>query len=428
MSSSVALDDGEDDDALLGPPPDPSLRHWRHPSEIASANAAALRDLPSVRGPRWRSWSFLGGCALGLVGVLVIGTAVIRPLTTTSNNNDGLLLASTPTGEASPSRQTPATTNLIEGNEGNDPADTKDTGATTSIALVPPPSLPETVTAGESGVLAILDADDRSLVASGLVIDGTVISSANELAGRSQVLLATESGLINGTVEGVDPFSDLVVITVLDPELLPTPIRVIASPTPADHAMGDAIWLLSASDQPEPSGTNVTTPLALAGELTGAGDNVATSSGEMTFDALQTTIRTPDHGPGGALLDSSGNTIGMVISCDQHLAAALPIGSLRIAAQSIRDTGWAHIGWLGIEGEGSESGIELVQVESNGPAATAGLLPGDRLLSVDGQRLQHVAEVVRSIRRVGVGNQVEFEVDRDGEVFIATITVGARIG
>ena len=33
----------DDDEEGFGPPPDPSVRAWRHPSEIASAEAAAAR-------------------------------------------------------------------------------------------------------------------------------------------------------------------------------------------------------------------------------------------------------------------------------------------------------------------------------------------------------------------------------------------------
>ena len=43
--------DDFDDEMEGGPPPDPSLRTWRHPSEIAAANAAASRDAK----PAWLS-------------------------------------------------------------------------------------------------------------------------------------------------------------------------------------------------------------------------------------------------------------------------------------------------------------------------------------------------------------------------------------
>ena len=54
----------EDDDDYEGngPPPDPSTRAWRHPSEIAAANAAAARGMvPLPRQRRWSPVSFGAG-------------------------------------------------------------------------------------------------------------------------------------------------------------------------------------------------------------------------------------------------------------------------------------------------------------------------------------------------------------------------------
>ncbi len=70
----------------------------------------------------------------------------------------------------------------------------------------------------------------------------------------------------------------------------------------------------------------------------------------------------------------------------------------------------------------------LRSVDPEGPAALAGLSPDDVLVSVDGERLEHLAGIVRAIRRAGVGNTVDFEVRRGDETFTATITVGTRTG
>ncbi len=366
--------------------------------------------------------SFLGGCAIGLLGVIVLGTAVVRPLTTDTDGDDSaLMITSAPPWSAeleppsSNAEYDPDDSSLgeVDPEPGSAPT-------TTITQVVAPTTLPPTIEAGASGVIGILDATDRSLIASGLVLDGMVISSAHALGERTSVLLSIGDETIGGLVDGTDPFSDLVVIATLEPDRLPAPITLDPSTAPSEREMGSPIWILSAGGQH--------TPNAIAGELTADDQEVMTSGGAMVFDALQTTIRTPTTGPGGAVVDQDGHTVGMVIACNRHLASALSIESLRASAQSIRETGWAHIGWLGIEGESTAAGIQLRSVEPDGPATAAGLLPGDVLRSVDGEPLEHIAGVVRAIRRAGVGNEVEFDVQRGSETFTATITVGARVG
>ncbi len=426
-------DDRDDDDAPIGPPPDPSLRQWRHPSEIASANAAARRDSLPAPTSRWRSPSFLGGCALGLTGLVLIGTAVLGPLTGSGGDLDETeILASSPSGYPINTASTLPTSTDTDVSSVWTPAtdDDQDASSSTTISsttLAPTSELPATsaatvpvdVTSGASGVVAILDHEDRSLIATGLVIDDMVISSAHQFEGRTQVLLATSDGEIDGIVEGTDPFSDLVVISAIDPEKLPEPILMAGVDADTEIATGSSIWLLTADAEPSLS--------MRAGELSALDEDVIGSGGELIFDTLQTTVRTPYLDAGSAVVDRDGHTIGMVISCDRHLAYAIPIESLRAAAHSIRETGWAHIGWLGIEGESSADGVALTSVESTGPAGVAGLQAGDRLTAIDDEPLRHLAEIVRAIRHAGVGNDLEFTVLRDGETITVSITVGTRV-
>ncbi|MFV0258182.1 MAG: hypothetical protein ACK5PP_07010, partial [Acidimicrobiales bacterium] len=55
-------DDEDEPEVGGGPPPDPSTRSWRHPSEIAAANAAAARDAAAANDtPRWPRFRRSGG-------------------------------------------------------------------------------------------------------------------------------------------------------------------------------------------------------------------------------------------------------------------------------------------------------------------------------------------------------------------------------
>ena len=69
----------------------------------------------------------------------------------------------------------------------------------------------------------------------------------------------------------------------------------------------------------------------------------------------------------------------------------------------------------------------LAQLDPQGPAQQAGLRVGDRLLRLDGIALDDWQQVVDAVR-VRPGERVELEVEREGRVFVASLTLAARGG
>jgi carboxyl-terminal processing protease len=61
-------------------------------------------------------------------------------------------------------------------------------------------------------------------------------------------------------------------------------------------------------------------------------------------------------------------------------------------------------------------GLRVVEIPSDGPAAAAGLHVGDRIASIDGERVGNLSlqEIVERLRGP-VGTHVEIEVIREGE-------------
>jgi regulator of sigma E protease len=84
---------------------------------------------------------------------------------------------------------------------------------------------------------------------------------------------------------------------------------------------------------------------------------------------------------------------------------------------------FAAVLWVGIPRDTSVVGL----VEPESPAAVAGLRPGDRLVSVDGDTLAWWHEVDRKIRTTSQG-VLHFEVERGGEVFELAVPIVARSG
>ena len=63
----------------------------------------------------------------------------------------------------------------------------------------------------------------------------------------------------------------------------------------------------------------------------------------------------------------------------------------------------------------TEEGVVIVRVAADGPADDAGLQSGDVIVSVDGDTVESVSDVVMAVRDAEVGDTLTFVVDREGE-------------
>ena len=78
---------------------------------------------------------------------------------------------------------------------------------------------------------------------------------------------------------------------------------------------------------------------------------------------------------------------------------------------------------LGLEGEGA--GVSAVV--AGGPAARAGLRPGDRLLKVGPERVASLADVRRALGAHKPGDRLALEVQRDGKVLPLAVALGSAL-
>ena len=78
--------------------------------------------------------------------------------------------------------------------------------------------------------------------------------------------------------------------------------------------------------------------------------------------------------------------------------------------------------WNGIDRPDAVVGM----VDAGSPAAIAGVAPGDRILSVDGQTVRHYGEAVTPIRERKPGETVSLELEREGERFSLDVDVASQ--
>jgi putative serine protease PepD len=178
-----------------------------------------------------------------------------------------------------------------------------------------------------------------------------------------------------------------------------------------------------------------------------------TGSNASYMSALQTDASINPGNSGGPLLDAQGNVIGINSAIQSSsngglggtsqsgsigLGFAIPINQAKYVAQQLIKTGkpvYAKIG-ASVSLEESTGGAKITQqgasgsdaVESGGPAAKAGLKPGDVITKLDDRVIDSGPTLIGEIWTHKPGDKVTITYERDGKTHTVELTLGARTG
>jgi serine protease Do len=148
----------------------------------------------------------------------------------------------------------------------------------------------------------------------------------------------------------------------------------------------------------------------------------------MLDDAIFTSPPRPDHS-GAALINKDGELVGIgslfvmdAASPGERLPGNMfvPIDLLKpILGEMIR-TGRQKGGmrpWLGVSSLEEDGRIKVLRVSDDGPAAEAGLTPGDIILSMGGEKVETLPEFYRRLWAAGApGVEVQLKVLHGTEI------------
>lgn len=263
--------------------------------------------------------------------------------------------------------------------------------------------------------------------ASGLVSGADTVLTADHVLERDEDLAveAPDGRVLPAQIVGRDPSSDLALLRV--PGLGLAPVAFAEAPARVGQ-------IVLAVGRPVSGG-----PMASLGVVSAVGGPLRSRRGAMLEQFIQTDA-TPYPGfSGGALADPTGAVVGVLTT---GLAGGAALGVPAALARRIADTlgsaGFVRRGFLGISsqpvqlpegqraGLSQESGLLVVRVEPGSPAAAAGLLLGDVLVSFDGQPLADTDELQALLGGDRVGRSVPVQVLRGGALASLAVTVGER--
>ncbi|MFF5500691.1 trypsin-like peptidase domain-containing protein [Streptomyces roseolus] len=188
-----------------------------------------------------------------------------------------------------------------------------------------------------------------------------------------------------------------------------------------------------------------------------AGGEKGDGSDISYVDALQTDAPINPGNSGGPLLDGKGRVIGINSAIRAAgggsgegdggsggqagsigLGFAIPVNQGKRVAEELINTGKATHPVIGVSldmqfnGDGARVGDKgkdgTPAVTPDGPAAKAGLRPGDVITKVDGQRVHNGEELIVKIRAHRPGDALALTLTRDGRELTRTVTLGSAQG
>jgi serine protease Do len=151
----------------------------------------------------------------------------------------------------------------------------------------------------------------------------------------------------------------------------------------------------------------------------------------MDEGALQTDCTLSPGDSGGPLFDMHGRVIGI------HSAISTPMAeNFHVAVTSFYN-GWDRLvkaptpknkadqpqAYVGATGVDDADGCRLTKVDEDGPAAKAGLKPGDLVVKVDGREVKLYASFWRWVAQAEPGDTLNIEVKRGDQLLSLEIKV-----
>ena len=263
---------------------------------------------------------------------------------------------------------------------------------------------------------------------SGVIVseDGYIVTNAHVVEKADEITVAFNDGRKSrARVVGTDPDSDLAVIKVDMTGLTPLgfredPIRV-----------GD---LALAIGNPFGVGQTVTQGIISATGRTGLGVN-------KFEDFIQTDAAINPGNSGGALVDARGELVGIntVIFSQSGgslgIGFAIPTSIVEQVMNALIKDGKVSRGWLGIEIQSqlrdptqleTTTGVEVLNVIDNSPAAKSGLRVGDIILTIDGIEMTDANTLIQYVARKSPDTQLDAQILRNGSNKQVTISLEVR--
>ena len=264
---------------------------------------------------------------------------------------------------------------------------------------------------------------------SGVIVraDGLVLTNNHVIQDAQEITVTLLSGqTLRGRVLGADRFSDIAVVKVESPRLLPA----VAFGSSNALQVGQ---MAIAIGNPFGLGSTVT-----VGVVSALNRSIQASPDFTVENLVQTDAAINPGNSGGALLDSAGRLIGIntaIVQGAQGIGFAIPIDHASLIMDQIVARGRVVRPALGVQMVGQIDpetaraynlsityGVVVTPVTGS-PAEKAGIKAGDIVVAIDGKKVETQSDLRRELFRKKPGDTVNVEVVREGKRLTFSVTL-----
>jgi Do/DeqQ family serine protease len=267
---------------------------------------------------------------------------------------------------------------------------------------------------------------------SGVIVspEGYILTNNHVVEGAQEIeVTLSDSRRTTAKVIGTDPDTDLAVLRITLDRL-----PVIAMGNSDNVQVGDKVLAIG---NPFGVGQTVT-----GGIISALGRN---QLGINTFENfIQTDAAINPGNSGGALVDVNGSLLGINTAIYSKsggsvgIGFAIPVATAQQVLEGIVHDGQVTRGWIGVEPteltpelmqsfevKGTK-GVAITGVLQNGPAAKAGIKPGDVIEQVGSTPVTQVAELLSAVAALPPSKPVEFKIKRKDQEIAMMVTPAQR--
>jgi len=251
-----------------------------------------------------------------------------------------------------------------------------------------------------------------------------VVTSEQSLPRKDEFeLIAAGGSMVAAKLAGRDPSTNIAVLRLAEP---------IGAPSiAASEALTGALALAIGAD-----GTGCAS--ARLGIVNLAGAEWHSSRGGLIDRRIVLDIGLGRREEGGPVFDTAGGCLGLSAFGPRGQVIVIPTVTIERIAPLLSKDGRIARGWLGVglqavavpdalhDTAGQASGLMVMSMAEGGPAAQAGIVAGDILLSVDGASTHRFRKIAGLFGADSIGRKADLRLIRGGAVVTVQITIAER--
>jgi S1-C subfamily serine protease len=259
--------------------------------------------------------------------------------------------------------------------------------------------------------------------------DGFLLTNHHVVRSLGRIRVRTHDGReLFGRLVGADPWTDIAVVQAESSGFLHASL--------GDSARLRVGQLVVAIGSPYGFDSTVT-----AGVISALGRTLRSITGHLVDNVIQTDAALNPGNSGGPLVDSRGQVIGIntaVIAPAQGICFAIPVNMAKHILPQLMQHGKVVRGYLGLHGRDvplpralarqfaldQASAVEVLDVETGGPADAAGVDENDLLVALGDAAVSGIDELHKRLMQLPVGVSAELVILRGDRRIVRFVVPG----